>query len=195
MLNELTKTAQFFKAKKIILYPTDTVWGIGCDATSFDAVSKIYQLKKRKESKSLILLVSSLSMLKKYVYVPENVFKILKKSTKPTTIVYHNPKNIAKNCIALDGTVAIRIVEDDFCRKLIKRLGKPIVSTPFKSSNSGNISGSSCVFSKSKKPIDGFLDNNILFNSSTIRSFVIIFKRSAFFEIACKELSSIVKFN
>ncbi|MBS9774402.1 MAG: threonylcarbamoyl-AMP synthase [Tenacibaculum sp.] len=121
---------------KIILYPTDTVWGIGCDATSYNAIQKIYSIKKREENKSLIILVSSLNMLKKYVSVPKKAIEIIKKSTKPTTIIYKNPKNIAENIINKDdNSVAIRIVKDDFCRKLIKRLGKPLVST------SANISG------------------------------------------------------
>ena len=122
--------------EKTILYPTDTVWGIGCDATSEEAVKKVYSIKNREESKSLIVLVSSLHMLKKYVSVTKEALKILKTSTKPTTIIYKNPKGVAKNIINKeDNTLAIRIVQDNFCRKLIKRFGKPIVST------SANISG------------------------------------------------------
>ena len=120
---------------KTILYPTDTVWGIGCDPFSFEAVSKVYELKKRSESKSLIVLVSSISMLKKHVTVPQSVIELLKKSKKPTTIIYENPKGFAKNAIASDGTIAIRVVQDAFCRKLIKRFQKPIIST------SANVSG------------------------------------------------------
>lgn len=116
--------------KKTILYPTDTVWGIGCDATSEEAVKKVYKIKRREESKALIVLVSSLNMLKKYVSVPKKALEILKIATKPTTIIYKNPKGLAKNLInKKDNTVAIRIVQDDFCRKLIKQLKKPIVST------------------------------------------------------------------
>ena len=120
---------------KTILYPTDTVWGIGCDPFSFEAVSKVYELKKRSESKSLIVLVSSISMLKKHVTVPQSVIELLKKAKKPTTIIYENPKGFAKNAIASDGTIAIRVVQDAFCRKLIKRFQKPIIST------SANVSG------------------------------------------------------
>ena len=118
-----------------ILYPTDTVWGIGCDATNFKAVSKVFELKKRAETKSLIVLVSSIHMLKKYVSVPKRVLQILKETTQPTTIIYQNPKGFAKNAIATDGTIAVRIVQDAFCRKLIKRFQKPIIST------SANLSG------------------------------------------------------
>lgn len=121
---------------KIILYPTDTVWGIGCDATSESAVKKVYQLKNREDSKALIILVSSVSMLKKYVSISKKEIEIIKSTTKPTTIIYKNPIGLASNLVNKeDNTVAIRIVQDDFCRKLIKRLKKPIVST------SANISG------------------------------------------------------
>ena len=119
-----------------LLYPTDTVWGIGCDATNEIAVSKIYKIKNREESKSLIILVDSFEMLSNYVEnISEKVKEILKKATKPTTIIYRNPKGIAVNCIAKDNTIAIRIVQNDFCKELINKLGKPIVST------SANVSG------------------------------------------------------
>jgi L-threonylcarbamoyladenylate synthase len=135
MLSEITIANQFLNKGKIILYPTDTVWGLGCDATDTKSVAKIYQLKNRVESKSLIVLVSSIHMLKKYVPVPKKAIEILQNTNKPTTIIYQNPKGFAKNTIASDHTIAIRITKDDFCRKLIKRFGKPIVST------SANISG------------------------------------------------------
>lgn len=129
MILQINNSLRFLNTKQTILYPTDTVWGLGCDATNFEAVSKIYQLKNREESKSLIILVSSLNMLKKYVTVPKKVLEILKNKSTPTTIIYNTPKGLAKNVVAQDNTVAIRIVKDDFCRKLIKRFGKPIVST------------------------------------------------------------------
>ncbi|MEX6625843.1 L-threonylcarbamoyladenylate synthase [Tenacibaculum salmonis] len=121
---------------KTILYPTDTVWGLGCDATNQNAVNKIYIIKNRAESKSLIILVDSIEMLKEYVdSISDIVLNILKTVEKPTTIIYPNPKNLAKNTIASDNTIAIRIPKDDFCLELIKEFGKPIVST------SANISG------------------------------------------------------
>lgn len=124
------------KNNQIILYPTDTVWGIGCDATSEKAVAKIYAIKQREETKSLVILVSSLEMLKKYVAeVPNKALEILEKATNPTTIVYDHPIGIAKNAIGKDNTIAIRIASDDFCKKMIADFGKPIVST------SANISG------------------------------------------------------
>jgi len=135
MLSEIPIVKKCLEKGETILYPTDTVWGIGCDATNFEAVSKVYQLKNRAESKSLIVLVSSLHMLKKYVSVPEQVVALLKRTHQPTTIIYENPKGFAKNAIAFEGTIAIRIVQDEFCRKLIKRFKKPIIST------SANVSG------------------------------------------------------
>jgi len=146
ILVELSNTTEALKKGKTILYPTDTVWGIGCDATNKEAIAKIYQIKNRTESKSLIVLVSSFSMLKKYVKVPKKVKEILQSTQKPTTIIYSNPKGFPKNAIAKDNTIAIRIVQDDFCRKLIKKFGKPIVST------SANISGKPTP--KSFKEID-----------------------------------------
>ncbi|SOS49169.1 Translation factor Sua5 [Tenacibaculum dicentrarchi] len=122
--------------RKTILYPTDTVWGIGCDATNFEAVQKIYQLKNREESKSLIILVDSVEMLRNYVEVlPKIAIQLIENAKKPTTIIYPNPKNLAKNTVASDNTIAIRIPKDDFCLQLIKAFGKPIVST------SANVSG------------------------------------------------------
>lgn len=132
----ITEIIENLNNSKTILYPTDTVWGLGCDATDGKAIEKIYQLKRRSESKSLIILVSSIEMLKEYVDdISEKAIDIIKESTKPTTIIYNNPKNLAKNAIASDNTIAIRIPKDNFCVKLIKEFGKPIIST------SANISG------------------------------------------------------
>lgn len=122
--------------QQTILYPTDTVWGLGCDATDAAAVQKIFSLKNRAESKSLIILVNSLEMLQDYVsHIPEKAFEILKEAQRPTTIIYPNPKGLAKNVIASDNTVAIRVVKHDFCEALIEAMGKPLVST------SANVSG------------------------------------------------------
>lgn len=132
----IAKTIKILSESKTILYPTDTVWGVGCDATNEKAVAKIYKIKQRAESKSLIVLVDSWEMLLKYVEViPNKVSCIIKGSSKPTTVIYSNPKRLAKNVIANDNTIAIRIVTDGFTHDLIKEFGKPIVST------SANISG------------------------------------------------------
>jgi len=126
----------FLNTSKAILYPTDTVWGIGCDATNEKAVSKIYEIKQREESKSLIVLVDSITMLRQYVEeIPQVVFDLIEKTQQPTTIIYQNPVGLAKNVIAKDNTVAIRVVKEGFCHELIGQFEKPIVST------SANISG------------------------------------------------------
>lgn len=120
----------------IILYPTDTIWGLGCDATNAEAADKIIQLKKRPEQKSFAVLVSSEREVLKYVATPDPaVFDYLEKVTHPTTVIYENALGLAENVLAADGSVAIRICKDDFCRHLIKRFRKPIVST------SANVSG------------------------------------------------------
>jgi len=120
----------------IILYPTDTIWGIGCDATNKKAVDKIYAIKNRMKNKSMIILLSDFEHLKKYVKeVPPIAADLIQSIEKPLTIIYDGAKNLASNLIAPDGTIAIRIVKHDFCCALIQRLGKPLVST------SANISG------------------------------------------------------
>ncbi|MEE9350241.1 MAG: L-threonylcarbamoyladenylate synthase [Flavobacteriaceae bacterium] len=127
---QLKKGKKALKKGKIILYPTDTVWGIGCDATNKKAVEKIYKLKKRDSSKSLIILVNGFDMLKDYVTtVPKETLEYLENQTVPTTVIYNTPNKIAKNAIALDGTIAIRIVSKGFANDLITFFGKPIVST------------------------------------------------------------------
>ena len=133
---ELKNCIDVLSSGGLILYPTDTVWGIGCDATNADAVTKIYQLKKRIDSKALICLVSNDFMLEKHIEnVPDVAFDIIDIANKPTTIVYDNPKGVAKNLIAIDNTLAVRIATDKFCQYLIGKFKKPIVST------SANISG------------------------------------------------------
>jgi len=120
----------------IILYPTDTIWGIGCDATNITAVEKIFQLKKRADEKAMIVLVADEREIIKYVAnVDLRVFDYLQQHSKPVTIVYDGAIGLADNLIAKDGSVALRICKDIFCKHLIKRFRKPIVST------SANISG------------------------------------------------------
>lgn len=132
---ECDKSNAILSQGQVLLYPTDTVWGIGCDATNETAVQKVFQIKNRPSSKSLILLVDGMEMLQNYVSTSNKIIELLKTSNKPTTVIYSNPKGIAPSCIADDNTVAIRIVQDEFCQQLIKSFGKPIVST------SANVSG------------------------------------------------------
>ncbi|TDX87210.1 L-threonylcarbamoyladenylate synthase [Epilithonimonas xixisoli] len=118
-----------------ILYPTDTIWGIGCDANNIEAIQKIFDIKKREANKSLIILVESEKRLQDLVDVPEMAWQIMDVSEKPVTIVYENPKNLPKELLAEDGSIGIRLVKNDFCKKLITKLNKPLVST------SANLSG------------------------------------------------------
>ncbi len=134
----------------IILYPTDTVWGIGCDATNEEAVAKIYQLKKIAETESMICLVNGDRMIHNiFKDVPEVAWQIMDLSEKPTTLILDKPHNVAKNLIASDNTLGIRVVKDSFCFKLIDKLKKPIVST------SANIAGkpTALTFSEISKEI------------------------------------------
>ncbi|MFP2995908.1 L-threonylcarbamoyladenylate synthase [Spongiivirga sp. MCCC 1A20706] len=133
---EINQSLNVLKKGGLILYPTDTVWGIGCDATNPDAIKKVYALKKRDDSKALICMVNDFRMLGHYVEeVPEVAYDILKNTQKPTTIIYDNPIRIASNLVANDNTLAIRVVRHRFCQELIKKLKRPLVST------SANISG------------------------------------------------------
>ena len=120
----------------LILYPTDTVWGIGCDATNEEAVAKIFDLKKRVDTKAMIVLLGEEAQIAQYVADNNvQVFDYIKGIHKPTTVIYQKAMNIATNLMAEDGSVAIRITKDAFCKDLLKAFGKPIVST------SANISG------------------------------------------------------
>jgi L-threonylcarbamoyladenylate synthase len=136
MRTEIENAIAVLKKGGLILYPTDTVWGIGCDATNPAAIENIYKLKKRSNDKSLICLVSDLNMLEQYVEnVPKAAYDVIKFSVTPTTIVYDDPIRVSENLIAADNSMAIRIVEDEFCKKLIRKFKRPVVST------SANVSG------------------------------------------------------
>lgn len=135
-LEEVKAAVETLKAGGIILYPTDTVWGLGCDATDEAAVARIYEIKQRADSKSLITLVADADMLGKYVKViPEVAINLLEVNDKPMTIIYPDAIGLAPNVVAADGTAGIRIPMNDFCVEVIRRFHKPIVST------SANISG------------------------------------------------------
>ena len=136
MKEEIRKCIETLKSGGIILYPTDTVWGLGCDATNEDAIAKIFKLKQREDAKSLITIVSSDAMLQKYVEeVPDLAWDIMDLATKPTTIIYSKAKNLANKCIAKDGSIGIRLIKEGFANQLTHRFNKPIIST------SANISG------------------------------------------------------
>ncbi|MFU1859087.1 L-threonylcarbamoyladenylate synthase [Sphingobacterium sp. NGMCC 1.201703] len=133
---DLNMALETLKAGGLILYPTDTIWGIGCDATNPDAVEKVFQLKGRDKSKSLIVLLHNDNQLASYVNeIPDVAYQLIEYTDKPLTIVYSNAKNLAPNAIAEDGSIGIRIVKHPFCEQLLQRFRKPIIST------SANISG------------------------------------------------------
>lgn len=133
---DIIECLSVLKTGGLILYPTDTVWGIGCDATNPTAVDRIYKLKKRPDEKAMIVLVADEREILQYVAAPDlQVFDYLQEAKKPTTVIYQGALGLADNLIAEDGSIAIRICQEPFCKHLIKRFRKPIVST------SANISG------------------------------------------------------
>jgi L-threonylcarbamoyladenylate synthase len=121
---------------KLLLYPTDTVWGIGCDAANEEAVKRVYDLKEREDSKALICMVAHPGMLRHYVdQVPAVAFDLIDQAQKPTTLIFDEARNIASNLLAKDGSIGMRVASDIFCQKLVGQFGRPIVST------SANVSG------------------------------------------------------
>lgn len=137
-LPDIEKCLEVLHAGGVILYPTDTVWGLGCDATNPAAVEKIFAIKKRAEAKSLIVLLAAERDVLQYVTAPDlAVFDYLDSVSKPTTVIYDGVIGLASNTLAADGSAGIRIVKEPFCKHLLKRFRKPLVST------SANISGES----------------------------------------------------
>ena len=129
MINEIINAVKVLSSGGLILYPTDTVWGIGCDATNHEAVEKIYKIKKRKKENALICLVSNIDMLKIYVpSIPKRYESLINDKT-PTTVIYSNPLGVANNLLAKDNSLGIRIPNHKFCNQLISEFKKPIVST------------------------------------------------------------------
>ena len=136
MEEEIRKCAELLREGKVIIYPTDTVWGIGCDATNEAAVKRIYDIKQRQESKSMLVLLEKFEKVPLYVEkLPLIAWDLVPFTERPTTYIYPGARHLAKNMIPADGTIAIRIVRECFCHQLIGAFGKPIVST------SANISG------------------------------------------------------
>ncbi len=134
--NDIDAAAKVILQGGIILYPTDTVWGIGCDATNGSAIEKIYTLKKREEKKSMIILVNDAGQIGLYVTDPSKIImKFLSKQDEPTTAIFEKSRNLPVQLTRNESSIAIRIVKDDFCRSLIKKCGVPLVST------SANFSG------------------------------------------------------
>jgi L-threonylcarbamoyladenylate synthase len=138
MEQDIRKSLEVLKTGGIILYPTDTIWGIGCDATCEEAVNRISHIKKKKDIKRLLVLLDDPGKLHHYVeMIPDIAWELIETTDRPLTIIYPSGKNLACNLLHADGSVGIRITSDKFCKKLITGLGKPLVST------SANISGES----------------------------------------------------
>lgn len=178
-MSEFTKETKaactILKKGGAIIYPTDTIWGIGCDATNTQAVKKIYSIKQRNSSKSMVVLVNNIDMLKEYIIeIPIKALGLIHGYSDPLTIVYPFPKNLSSTVLAPDGSAGIRICKDLFCMELIKLFGKPIVST------SANVSGT--------EPPETFGDitENILLNAD----YVVNLRRN---EIAHRNPSAVIK--
>ena len=134
--DDVNECVEVMKNGGLILYPTDTIWGIGCDATNAEAVKKVYELKQRADNKALIVLLDSMEHLDHYVVnVPEMAYELLDVAVKPLTIIYDGAYNLAPNLLGDNDSVGIRIPHEEFCHKLCECFGKPVVST------SANISG------------------------------------------------------
>ena len=167
MKTELNKALSTLKTGGIILYPTDTIWGLGCDATNAEAVSKIYSIKKRENSNALISLVADKNQLQEHTTVSIQQAE----NSLPTTIIYQQVCGLTSNLLGENKSAAIRIVQDDFCKQLIQLFGKAIVST------SANISGNqspkqfSEISNEIRKNVDYIVNlrqNELMFTPSTI---------------------------
>ena len=134
--DDLKEAVEVIKRGGVILYPTDTIWGIGCDATNEEAVKRVYEIKRRADSKALISLVDTEAKIEFYIRnVPAIAWDVIELNTKPTTVIFSGARNLAPNLLAADGSVALRMTEEPFSKSLCFRLGKAVVST------SANISG------------------------------------------------------
>lgn len=136
MKEEIKKAVEILRSGGIILYPTDTVWAIGCDATNEQAVKKVFELKQREDKKAMLILIDNLVKLQSYVEeVPEMAWDLIEYAEKPLTIIYPEAKNLANNLIGEDKSIGIRVTKEEFSKKLCEQFRKPIVST------SANVSG------------------------------------------------------
>lgn len=167
-MSDFLKATEVIKNGGVLLYPTDTIWGIGCDPSNDDAVRKVMSIKQRDESKSFILLVDSISMLEKYVpEFPEICYDLIETAIEPLTIIYPTSRGFSKLVTGDDGSIGIRVTQDLFCKKLIQTLRRPILST------SANISGEpfpedfDSVDDRIKQKVDYILDNPAFKSSQT----------------------------
>ncbi len=167
MIEDIKKACQVMSEGGVILYPTDTIWGIGCDATNPDAVRKVYEIKQRADSKAMLVLVDSSVKVDFYVDAPPPiVWDLIELADKPLTIIYSNARNLASNLLAEDGSIGIRITNENFSRQLCQRFRKAIVST------SANISGqpSPANFSEVSEEIKSLVDYVVTFRQEDMSS-------------------------
>lgn len=165
MIDDVKQAMETLRKGGIILYPTDTIWGLGCDATNPDAVQRIYELKRRSEEKSMLVLLDSPAKLQAYVdEVPQIAWDLIELSTQPLTIIYSGAKCLANNLIGVDKTIGIRITRESFSRKLCEAFRKPIVST------SANLSGEPApvLFSDISKEIKDGVDFTVSYRQDDI---------------------------
>ena len=175
MKDEINNAIEVLKKGGVILYPTDTIWGLGCDARNKEAVNKLFKIKKRAEYKSMAILVSDETMINRYVKeVPEIAWELIESAESPLTIIYPDGRMLAENIIAADGSVGIRLTKDEFCKNLIHKFGKPISST------SANISGENYPSSFNEIKID--ILNNV--------DYIVNYRRN---EINSTQPSTIIK--
>lgn len=153
--NEIFKITNVLRGGGVILYPTDTIWGLGCDATNANAIHRIFEIKKRSPSKSMIILVDGLTMIQTFVRNPSQILldKMLR-PTIPTTGIFRNAQHLPPNLVNADGSIGIRIASDDFCKQLIGKFGKPIVSTSANISNKPSPSNFSEIDSELIQQVD-----------------------------------------
>lgn len=158
--DDINQALETLKNGGLILYPTDTIWGIGCDATNPEAIEKVFALKGRDKSKSMLILLHNDNQLASYVKeIPEVAYELIEATDRPLTIVYSGAKNLAPNALAEDGSIGIRIVDHPFCQQLLQRFRKPIIST------SANISGehSALIFDDISEKIKNGVDYIVQF--------------------------------
>lgn len=154
----MEKAIETLKNGGVILYPTDTIWGIGCDATNEAACQRIYQIKNRPENKSFIILVDSIQMIEKYIpEFPDVCYDLVDLADKPLTIIYPNARGLAPSILADDGSVGIRVTKDPICLKLIRSMRKPLVSTSANLSGEANPSGFADVNQQIKDQVDAIV--------------------------------------
>lgn len=166
MSEDIKKACEVLQAGGLILYPTDTIWGIGCDATNEKAVQRVYELKKRIDNKAMLVLIDSAAKLESYVSeVPAIAWDLIEVSDKPLTIIFSDAKNLAASLLGEDGSVGIRVTQEAFSRNLCQRFRKPLVST------SANISGEpfpSC-FSEISEEIKKGVDYIVQYRQEDVR--------------------------